>query len=180
VSPTVAAPVAKVDLTIASSLELIGEPEINLDEDLPEWAQYENLNFIDTLTFALSDIDEEAEAIRFIEVNLLVWNDFPTTASAQLLFLGDDDQVVDSLFSPGRLEVNSGVLSENGEVESRGYSIVTVLFDDERIDRIIQANRVVFSGQASNAGITVNQFNYYPNLVLSLKLSARVGLNLNL
>lgn len=180
VSPTVAAPIGMANLTIETSLVLIGVPEINLDEDLPEWAQYEYLHFIDTLTFALSGIEEDIEAVRFVEINLLAWNDFPSNARMQLFFLGEDDQVVDSLFSSGSFEVSSGVLSESGEVESRGYSMVTTLFEEERIDRILQANRVVFWAEASNAGITTTEFSFYPELVLSLKLSARVGLELNL
>jgi hypothetical protein len=180
VSPTVAAPVAMANLTIDKSLVLVGEPEINLDEDLPEWAQYENLSFIDTLTFALSGIEENIEAVRFLEINLLAWNDFPSNARMQLFFLGEDSQVIDSLFSSGSFEVNSGALSDSGEVETRGYSMVSTLFDEERIDEILQAKRVVFWGEVSNASISTNQFNFYPDLVLSLKLSARVGLELNL
>lgn len=180
ITPTLAIPLANGDLNIDGSLVLYGIPEINLDEIVPFWAQYDTIFFIDTLALSLSDIENRVDEIRFIEMNFMTWNDFPVGAQVQVIFINNEGSVLHSLFAPSPLSLSSGEVNDQGEVLKSGYSFTTSSINEEDITDITSADRVVLFCSVSNIGVPINQFNHYENYIIKLKLSARVGLNINL
>lgn len=180
VTPTLAIPIANGDLNIDVSLVLYGLPEINLDVVVPIWAQYDTMYFIDTLALSLSDIRDRVDEIRFIDLNFLTWNDFPVGAEVQVHFISQDGSVLYSLFNPIPLSLSSGEVNDQGEVLRSGYSLTTTSISDENITAITTAERIVLFCSVSNIGVPIDQFNHYENYIIKLKLSARIGLDVNL
>lgn len=178
--PTIALPIAKAQLNIDNSLLLLGYPSINLDELVPYWAQYETLHFIDTITFSINNISYEVEQIKFIEFNFLIWNEFPSTAQVQVLFIDDFGDDLHSLFSPNPLTLSAGQIDNSGEVLQPGYSFTSTQISDERISTITSATRIVLIASVTNVGIPINLFEYYYYYQVNIKLSARIGLILEL
>lgn len=179
-SPTLAIPIANSELNVDGSLVLYGLPEINLDELVPEWAQYDTIYFIDTLAFSLNNIENEVDVIRFIEFNLLTWNEFPVTAQVQIYFINDQGDVLHSLFSPSPLSLIAGIVNSSGETIESGYSFTTMEISQDKIDSITTATRVVLYSNISNIDVPIEQFDFYRNYKLKLKLSARVGVDFTL
>ena len=116
IKPAIALPLAIGAFTIDKSLVLYGVPEINLDEDLPSWAQQKRVAFHDTLSFAISGIEKEVEEIISLTINLIVYNDFPSSAEIQVFFLNEEFEKNDSLFVPSRLVVNPGEIDGFGRL----------------------------------------------------------------
>jgi hypothetical protein len=178
--PSIAFPIATVHQNIEGSLVLFGNPEINLEEDVLEWAKYKEVYFIDTISFALSDVYQQSQSIRYVVFKLSTWNDFPSSASAQVVFIDSNDEPIDSLFvlSPfGVIPSQVGVL---GAVVKRGASQTEVNISEAKVENLRQANRLVIRCSASNVGVPVENFQWYLNYFLTLKLSVRVGLTLQI
>jgi hypothetical protein len=179
-SPTLAIPIATSELSIDGSLILYGLPEINLDELVPEWAQYDTLYFIDTLAFSLNSIENQVDVIRFIEFNLLTWNNFPVTAQVQLHFINAQGDVLQSLFNPLPLVIAAGIVNSSGETIESGYSFTTIEISEDRINSLTTATQIVIYSSISNLEVPIEQFNFYPSYKLRVKLSARVGVDFTL
>jgi hypothetical protein len=178
--PSLAFPIATVHQNIEGSLVLFGSPEINLDEDVLEWAQYKEVFFIDTISFALSDVYQQSEFIRYITFKLSTWNDFPSSASAQIIFLNSSNVAIDSLFAPSPFGVTPSQIGAIGAVLKRGSSQTEISITEIKIENLRQATRIVIRCSASNVGVPVDYFQYYLSYFLSVKLSVRVGLTVQI
>lgn len=178
VTPILAVPIVTGELNIDGSLVLYGLPEINLDVAVPSWAQFETIYFIDTLALSLNDINNRVEEIRFIELNVMTWNEFPAGAQVQIHFINSSGTELYSLFSPIPLTLNAGEVNSSGDIVSKGYSLTTIKVSQDDISSVVSAENVVLQFSVSNLGIPINLFNYYENYNLKIKLSARIGLNL--
>ena len=177
-TPDFALPLITKSFTIDKSLVLEGIPEINLEDDVPEWAKYKNLTLTDTLDFALSDISEEADQIRFIEFNLRLDNEFPSTGGIQLFFIDEYGFVVDSLFNTNSLDIISSSYNEEGAITATGKSSQKVEVTKERLERIGRATQIVPICRITNLKVPIFLFNYYPGYGFQISLSARVGLSI--
>ena len=177
-TPDFALPLITKSFTIEKSMVLEGFPEINLEEDVPEWATYTNLTLTDTIDFALSDISEEADQIRFIQFNLRLENEFPSTGTIQLYFIDEFGFVVDSLFNNDTLNIVSSSYNEDGTVTAHGKSSQKVDVNNERLERIGRATQVVPICRITNLNVPIFLFNYYPGYGFQISLSARVGLSI--
>ena len=177
-TPDFALPLISKKFTIDKSMVLEGMPTINLEEDVPEWAKYINLTLTDSIDFALSDISEEASQIRFIEFNLRLENEFPSTGEIQLYFIDEYGFVVDSLFNTNSLDIVSSSYNEGGAVTATGKSSQKVEVTKERLERIGRATQVVPICRITNLKVPIFLFNYYPGYGFQISLSARVGLSI--
>jgi hypothetical protein len=176
--PSLAFPIATVHQNIEGSLVLFGAPEINLEEDVLEWAQHREVFFIDTISFALSDVYQQSHVVRYLVFKLSTWNDFPSSATAQIIFLNSNDEAIDSLFAPSPFGVVPSQIGAMGVVVKRGSSQTEISITQAKIENLRQATRIVIRCSASNVGVPVDYFQYYLSYFLSVKLSVRVGLSL--
>jgi hypothetical protein len=176
--PGIAIPLISADLSIENSLVLLGDPPIDIDTLIPYWANYDTIYFIDTLAFFLPEIQDTVEAIRYIEFNLSLWNDFPSFADFQVFFIDENFSRVDSLFSPNMLKIVNGDTDINdGTVIRRGFSSTNISYIPERIEKLSAAKQVVLYSRVSNIGIVQEQFDHYLEYNLSVKISARIGID---
>jgi hypothetical protein len=182
VSPTFAFPIISADQKIDTVLlALIGHEEINLEEAVPTWAKDKNVYFIDTVDYALVDIYEKAKEVRYVAFRLNVSNDFPSTAKAQIIFLNEQESKIDSLFYPSAFQVYSSTANSlTGTVISRGKSNIDIVIDQQRLETLRDATKIVVKCSASNEGVPVNMFEFYLNYYLTVKLSVRIGVDINI
>lgn len=179
-SPSLAFPIISVDQNIENSLVLVGIPEINLEEEVPTWAQHKNVYLIDTVAYALVDIYKKAKEVRYIAFRLNTSNEFPSTASAQIFFLNDQNNSIDSLFYPVAFQVHSSTLSSAGTVITSGRSNTDIVIDQQRMETLKNATKILIKCSASNEGIPVDLFQFYLNYYLTVKLSVRIGVEINI
>ncbi len=179
-TPGLAFPIARVNQNIESSLVLFGNPEINLLEEVPEWAKYKRVYLIDTIQFALADIYAQSENIRYLIFLLSTQNDFPSSAEAQLLFLNESDIAIDSLFLTNAFVVSGSTVSSHGVVLQKGAAQTTMAFNRDRIEGLRQATKLVIRCSASNEGVPPDYFQYYLNYFLRVNVGVRIGLTLQI
>jgi len=176
--PGIAIPLISADLCIENSLVLLGDPPIDIDTLIPYWANYDTIYFIDTLAFVISDVQDTVEAIRYLEFNISLWNDFPSFADFQVYFINENLLKVDSLFSPNMLQIVSGDNDINdGTVLRRGFSSTNITYTPERIENLSAAKQAVLYCRVSNIGIVQEQFDHYLEYKLTVKISARLGID---
>ena len=178
--PDFALPLIAKSFTIEKSMVMPeGDFEINIDvEGIPDWARYYDLVLSDTVDFALSDIINEADYIRFIEFSVRLENEFPSNGQIQVYFLDDYGNVLAELFDENPLEVVTSNFTEDGAIVSTGLSSATVTINQDRIETIGQAKYVVPVCKISNEIELTNLFNYYSGYSLTFSLSARIGVDI--
>jgi len=174
--PTIAIPLINADLNIENSLVLLGYPQFDLDTiDL---ADFDTIYLIDTLSLALSDIQDTVEVITFLEFKIALWNDFPSYAELQVYFIDDNLHQVDSLFYPNMFQIVNGIANpDDGKVIKRGFSTTSIIYEPGRIEKLKPATRAVLHSRISNMGVSPEHFDYYKDYSLSVKIGARIGID---
>lgn len=113
-------------ITRNSSLKLNAEVELPL-----EGFAY-GFEFRDTLDFEVGEDFEDAEAINFVMLRLIIENGFPVDIDAQINFMDEHHNIVFSAFTDIEDIVQSGAINEQGRVinATRKISDITLEKDD--------------------------------------------------
>lgn len=128
-----------------------------------------NLRFVDTLSFGIGDVIENQEEttglanLDKIEFRFVIANDLPIKIMPQLYLL-ENDLVIDSIFEE-RAVINAGF---DGVVPAT--DIISVSIEDELIDKVIDANRIILDIILSTEtnSVILNNKDYF-----SLRLGVR-------
>ena len=115
--------------------------DVEIDVLLPMKGYAQDLLFIDTLDTELS-FDEYAE-IDSLQFKLASSNGFPMTADAQIVFLNEFGNSIDSLFTQNTAIFASGDIDADGIVTSRGLSTVYATLGNERAARLDSTEQVI-------------------------------------
>jgi len=121
--------------------------ETNVEVEVPLVGRVKNL---------VAEIDEEFEGQDFTEVGnailqLNTRNEFPVEINVQVYFY-DGNQLLDSLFNESLNFVEAAVVNAQGDVVQASEQTVELIFTDERLDRLSQANRLVSRVMLNTSG----------------------------
>lgn len=152
-----------------------------LDLDLAE-----ELGFEEGSTFNEQDI--ESASLRLISKNGL-----PLRLGAQLYFLTENDVVLDSLFQesqfsnilqPGIVDNSLPVSDPNyGKVVETSTNMFDIVLTKEQLENLISkgSKKVIYKARVNTTDASQDQdVKFYPEYELTLKLSAKLNLNVNL
>ena len=148
---------------------------IDLRVDLPLHLRAENVILTDTLPFSLSEV-ADIELIEAATFRIQTINGFPLELGMQLIFLDQNDQALDSLFSSTSQLLNPAPVDAGGRVTEAMELITEAELSAEKIDMLPLTRRVVirFSAQSVEEGqVPVRIFEDY-TLALNIGLRASI------
>jgi hypothetical protein len=125
----------------------------------------------DTLPFTYNDLDQ----VESMTIRLGVENWFPIEASAQIIFIDDNLNPLDSIFLPGTVLIPSGKIQANQDrVTVPGRSIVDETLDSSTLERISGATRIIVEAVAGTSGNGSNDVRIYHDYRMKFTVGARV------
>ncbi len=181
-APSLSFPVGEGSFNLAKTYITLGLQEINLTENVPEWAKYRYVYVQDTFALNLTEAYNQSEDISIISFRVNIWNDFPLQGDAQVLFVSSSYQAIDSLFSPNPATVRAAEIYSNGDVVGTKFESYPVQIDKQRIDNLSQAQYVVVRAGLVVTEEGINELNvqYFDRYKLRVQIAARVDFSLNI
>ena len=175
VSSSVSLPLGFGEITLSKSLQTLGLPIMNLDEDVPEWATYGFVYYADTLPLNLTEVFDRAENIKYLAIRCNVWNDFPLGGVAQMYFVDGDGVIIDSLYREP-FKVPAAQHHDNGIVAVSKFESSLTKFDNNRINLISKAqNVIILAGlEVTDEGVNETNIKYFDMYKLKVQLAVRV------
>ena len=151
--------------------------DVEIDVLLPLNGYAQDLLFIDTLSTELS-FDEYAE-IDSLEFKLASSNGFPISADAQILFLNENNDPLDSLFTHSTAFFASGDINADGIVQSPGLTTVFATLDNEKAANLDSTEKVVIrvlanTTNSSNQQIVRFMEDYSMDVRLGVKIYGNI------
>jgi hypothetical protein len=144
--------------------------------ELPLYGTASNFVIRDTVPFNYNDL----ENVESLKLRLNIENWVPLDAAIQLVFTDESNTPLDTLFFPGEVVVPSGIVSGTGErVTISGKKITDMVFDQQRISRILGAKKIEIIATANTyqqGSVNVKIYNDYR---LKVKIGAIAKLKIN-
>lgn len=173
--PSISLPVGIGSLNLTKRLETYGNPVVNLTENVPEWARYGYVYIQDTFALNLTEVYNQTDVISYLMFRVNIWNEFPLAGNAQVWFLDESRQRIDSLFSPTPATVPAAEIYSSGNVVGTKFESYKIAFDSNRIDRLRNASSVLVRAGlvVTEEGITEQNVQYFDRYTLKVQLAAR-------
>jgi hypothetical protein len=133
----------------------------------------------DTFFYAPVDFRSLAtqwEYIRSLMFRVNVSNGLPVTVSTQLYFLNDGDVLIDSLYTGGRIWIQSAQVDETGIVSGPYTNMYDMYIDSVRIHEIIGATRMKVYVFLETYNSTIDTLRVYSSYHFDLQLAVRAEL----
>lgn len=180
--PSISLPVGIGSFNLTKSLQTLGNPVVNLTENVPGWARYGYVYIQDTFALNLTEVYNQTDVISYLMFRVNIWNEFPLAGNAQVWLLDESQQRIDSLFSPTPATVPAAEIYSNGNVVGTKFESYKITFDATRIDRLRNASSVVVRAGlvVTEEGITEQNVQYFDRYTLKVQLAARADFTLNL
>ena len=141
---------------------------VGIHVELPLHGTAKEFIIKDTVPFNYFDL-ENVEALT-LRLNIENW--FPIESNIQIIFTDENYLPLDTIFSPGEVVIPSGIVPSNQErVTQAGFKIHDQSFDNDRIQKILGARKILIQASASTyqqGGANVKIFNDY-------KLKVKIG-----
>jgi len=156
--------------------------DLFLSAEIPICISAEDLVFIDTVEFNLSDDDKTAreQGDRVQSGNLILYadNGYPFHAGIQLFLLDSNMTLLDSLAAPGSA-IASAPLNGQLRVETPQRSVVYLPVNSEKIDRLYEASHILFKVTFTTAD-QPNFVKIYDDYLIDLKLVGDIRYEVNI
>ncbi len=180
--PSISLPLGIGAFNLSKNLATYGSPVVNLTENVPEWATYGYVYIQDTFALNLTEVYNQTDVISYLMFRVNIWNEFPLAGNAQVWFLNESQQRIDSLFSPTPAAVPAAEIYSNGNVVGTKFESYKITFDASRIDLLRNASSVVVRAGllVTEEGITEQNVQYFDRYTLKVQLAARADFWLKL
>lgn len=170
-----------------TSLQMNAESGFNIsllndldNSGFPDWIDEVDVPMTYTMPFDMQEIDRFSEQIVSIMFRLNTYNGFPNVARGQVYFLDLDYQIVDSMFVNGPLNIEAGVLADDGYNVNSSYDQNDVIFEQDRIDDLANVRYILIEGAILNLSLDSTLIDYYPDYSLQLQIGVQAELNMSL
>lgn len=181
-APSISLPVGEGSFNLSKTLETLGQPLINITENVPDWAKYTFVYIQDTIALNLNEVYNQSDNITAMELKVNIWNEFPLEGNAQVWLLDESQMPFDSLFTPAPATVPPAEVYSNGNVVGTKFNSFKIKFDNTRIDNLQAATSVVVRAglKVTEEGINEQNVQYFDRYTLRVQIAARVDFKLNL
>ena len=146
----------------------------------PFWVEEIDIPLSYTIPFDMQQLSDYSETITQLMIRVNTYNGFPAAVIGQVYFLTDNDQVIDSVFVNGPLNIAAGELNNDGQTVTSVHEQNDVFIDQDKINRINMARYVLVEGVVQNFSLDTTLIDYYPQYKLDIQIGVQVGLNLNI
>lgn len=134
----------------------------------PEWATLTTIPLYGSVLFDFQEVLGEREEVKIVQLRVNAYNGFPVDITIQGYLLNGEGTVIDSLFDP-LLKLDPGILSGGGETLSTSVTREDVVFDEQRINLLLDTRKIVFEGEITNVA-------YFPEFTFEVQLGAILGI----
>lgn len=142
----------------------------NLRPNVPDWAKYDYIYYSDTVTVDLYRIYEKSSEIKYLELNVNIWNEFPVNGSLDISFVDIAGTVI---YAFTAIPIVDGDIFF-GEVIRSGYSNSKASFDKTMIENLRFADRIVYDLEINLKDGNTTTFKYFENFKMKCHVGARV------
>jgi hypothetical protein len=143
----------------------------------PEWVDEFQLEMEGSVEFDFYSISGTPDRLDRILFRFNIYNDFPHEALVQIEFM-NYETIIDSMFSE-KVAVPAAQIADNGEVKKAGYTRRDAVFDQERIDGLVNTSDLLFRAVIENPEVDTNLINSYPGYEIEVDLGCMVDLTID-
>jgi hypothetical protein len=171
-NPTGAQPGARNFVTDKSRINIKTEVELPL-----EGFAY-GFTITDTLDFELPV--EDSEDINWVTFRLAFQNGFPVNVKMQTIFLDENYNPIDSLFSLNDNLISSGLTDALGKVTTPAKEIKEITVDKDRFSKLKRAKYIIIRGESNSLNASgANPNNPVVKIYSDYKLGVKLGIKVN-
>jgi hypothetical protein len=151
---------------------------LNLDTitNLPEWVDEVEVVMEGTVDFDLSELSTSTDFVRRLLLRVNIYNGFPNLVLTQAYFLDPGFNVIDSVFEEGALSIAAGTPIGSGETVEPTHSRRDAVFDQDRIEPLQDATRLLFRATIRNPEVDTSLIPYYPGYFIEADIGAMLDL----
>jgi hypothetical protein len=165
--------------------------DINFEVELPIYGSLANFGLTDTTEIDFGDVVESADDVQEIEqldIRLFVKNALPVEAGIQMVFVDDQLNRIDSLFTEPTIVVPAAPVDLSAPVGTPNYGRVIgetearidISIPRERIDPLENVTQVIVEVFGNTTGNGGNPIRLYPENFIQVNLAAKAIFNLEL
>ncbi len=157
-------------LTDSSSLSIMAGLE------LPLYGSAKDFIISDTTDFKLENLD----LIESMELKATFTNGFPIDVAVQVYFADEHLQVLDSMITSGTSILESGTVELfSGKVTVPAARTTFILIDQDRMNRIRNARKVITMGHAATTGNGMTAVKIYADYSLGVRVGVKARLTIH-
>lgn len=158
----------------------IGAPNINIGEDVPDWAKHDTIFYTDTLPLDLYQIYEKSSSISYLAFKVNVWNEFPVSAVVDMYIIDSSGNTIFAFWENNPFVIPKGAIFANGKVFKPSYQGSTISFNAAQIESLRNAQNIIIHAKIGLKGYkSITFFQYFNNYHLTCEVGARVDFILN-
>jgi len=163
-----------------SDTYFIGAPNINLGEDVPDWAKHDTIFYADTLPIDLYQVYEKSSAINYLAFKVNLWNEFPVSGVVSMRIVDSSGSNLYAFWENNPFVIAKGAVFTNGKIFEPSYEGATISFDSDQIENLRNAQSIIIQVKIGLTDFkTINYFQYFGNYHLTCEVGARVDFILN-
>lgn len=174
-------PVGKGEFGISDSYYL-GAPNINLTENVPEWAKHDTIYYSDSIAVDLSEIYNQSSAIKYLAFKTNIWNEFPAGGTVQMYFIDADGNRLYTFWSNGKFNIYKGDYYFLGSeiVKHSSFNHDEATLNASQIEQLKTAQLLVILTKVGLKDV-VNKdaFQLFDNFKLICQVGVRVDFEIN-
>lgn len=144
---------------------------VQVEVDLPLYGSIKNFLAFDTIDINLDEFDE----VQSADFKLIAENNIPLEVAIQGLFLGENDQVIDSLFANEQLIIAGAPVDGQGNPTSTQSQTSNAIFEGDRFQQILAARKLILRVNFSTTETGATSVRLINTQDIQLKLGAILG-----
>lgn len=158
----------------------IGLPNINIGEDVPDWAKHDTLYYSDTLPVDLYQVYQKSSAIKYLALKVNVWNEYPIDGIVKMYIADSNGAVLYPFWDNHSFVIPRGEVFANGRIFKPSYKGSSIVFNSEQIENLRNAQSIIVDVRLGLKGYkNITNFQNFDNYHLTCEVGARVDFILN-
>ncbi|MBN1987908.1 MAG: hypothetical protein JW783_00740 [Bacteroidales bacterium] len=177
VSTSISVPLGYGVFAVDGNLVPIGIPEINLAEDVPNWAKHKVVRVTDSVAFSIGALYDRVDTIRQIVFKVNVWNQFPASAQVQVSFHQSGGALIDRLWLDNPFAIGASQVNSQGELFREAFSQSEVPMGGNRVYALRSVSYCLFTSHIFLEGVDPLLLNKFGEYTLTCQIAARADVD---
>ncbi len=149
------------------------EFRVRVEVELPIYGTASGFAVTDTFEVDFSTYDK----VDFVEFKIISENGIPLEVMAQIYFVNEANEILDSLFQFEERVLEAAPVDGNGEATSKMEKVSFAKMDAARFNNIRKANRILVASAFETYNDGQQLVKIYADQVVELRMGMRVGLS---
>lgn len=145
---------------------------VNVQVDLPLYANADGFLVADTFDLALGDFDQVESA----EFKIITENELGLDVQLQAYFVDENGSIIDSLFAEKKFLVKGAPVDNNGVSMDRKTVTEFIVFDAERFEKIKSASQLLLESEFSTINDGMTSIKIFAEDAIGFRMGMKVKL----